>query len=97
MTRQHAKSQDFTNTENYLTTQSVHLQAHYMILSIKHIVLCRVTGPNTLDLEIQNTILRYVSAKVGCLLGLGSPFLWKDGPLHIKFEETCGLMGTGAE
>ena len=109
-----------------------------MILSIKHIVLCRLTSLNTLEytapeplfngnygigppsdlaldyliwaaaaakvsiltpfqslpLEVQDIILHYVSAgtvaaaKVGCLLGLGSPFLWRDGPLHIKLEET---------
>lgn len=98
-------------------------QPHYMILSVKHIMLCYATGPNLLKhtapeplfngdygigspsdlaldyliwatasarptvftplqllpVEVQDIILNYVSvgtveaAKVGCLLGLGSP------------------------
>jgi hypothetical protein len=108
-----------------------------MLLSVKHIVLCRVHGLNKfehtapeplfnsdynlgppseaaldyllwatesardlistplqlLPLEIQDMILASVSAgtvaaaKVGCLLGLGTPFRWKDGIQHIKLED----------
>ncbi|KAF2476818.1 uncharacterized protein BDR25DRAFT_390589 [Lindgomyces ingoldianus] len=110
----------------------------YMILSIKHIMLCRATSPNVfeytaperlfngnpdteppstlaldyliwavtpsvrpnstrlhlLPIEIQDNILKYVSAgsvaaaKIGCLLGVGSVFQWKDGVLNISLEET---------
>lgn len=109
----------------------------YMILSVKHIVLCRATGRNELDctapeplfngnhdvgppsdlaldyllwatapavslihtplsslpIEIQDMILGYsaigpiAAAKTGCLLSLGTPFLWKDGLEDINLEE----------
>ncbi|KAF2493951.1 hypothetical protein BU16DRAFT_60318 [Lophium mytilinum] len=51
------------------------------------------TPLQSLPIEIQNIILDYEvigtleAAKVGCLLGLGSPFLWKDGPLEVTLEE----------
>lgn len=47
-----------------------------------------------LPLEIQDRIIRYVSqgsvevAKVGCALGLGSPFSWTDGRMTIKREQS---------
>ena len=116
---------------------SLEAQAHYMILSVKHIMLCHVIGPNSLKytapeplfngdsvirppsdlaldyllwatasarpsistplqslpIEVQDIILNFVSigtveaAKIGCLLGLGSPFSWKDGPLEAKSQE----------
>jgi hypothetical protein len=105
-----------------------------MILSIRHVMLYRATGPNgfeytapeqlfngnpdtmppstlaldyliwavtppvrpeptllhLLPIEIQDNILKYVSAgpvaaaRIGCQLGLGSVFLWKDGALDIS-------------
>lgn len=44
-------------------------------------------------LEIQDSILRYTSpgpvepARLGCVLGLGSPFLWLDGKRRLEREE----------
>jgi len=66
-------------------------------LALDYLIWAResiLTPLQSLPLEVQDTIVRFVSAgtvaaaKVGCLLGLRSPFLWKDGPLHIKLEET---------
>ena len=48
--RQHMLStQEFTSIGHSQTVGSVQAQAHYMILSVKHIMLCRATGPNTLE------------------------------------------------
>lgn len=113
------------------------LEPNYMILSVKRIMLCRITkdgtfectkpelllngdpeaeylteraldyliwGSNTgikpvstqlqlLPIEVQDIILDYVSAgdvaarKIGCILGVGSPFSWKCGPLNINLQE----------
>ncbi|OCK76592.1 hypothetical protein K432DRAFT_360103 [Lepidopterella palustris CBS 459.81] len=146
MAQQHVSSQDFSTTESPSTTDSGEAQAHYMILSVKHIMLCHATGPNSLKhtapeplfngdygvgppsdlaldylvwatasarpwifttlqslpVEVQDIILKYVSAgtvlaaKVGCLLGLGSPFLWKDGPLMVTLEERYSIRPSGS-
>ncbi len=114
-----------------------HERPHYIILTVRHVMLCRATGPTslkstapeplfngddetappldrTLDyliwatssarhsvttslrslpVEIQNMILSHVSvgsvkaAHIGCILNLGSPFLWKDGFADVKMLE----------
>ncbi|OCK78658.1 hypothetical protein K432DRAFT_417860 [Lepidopterella palustris CBS 459.81] len=135
--RRHVISQETVATESSRTTDYAQEQAHYMILSVKHIMLCHVTGPNTLEytapeslfngntgppsdlglhfliwataaarnsiitrlvslpVKVQDIIFGYVSAgtvaaaKTGCLLHLGCPCLWKDGPFNIVLEETC--------
>ncbi|KAF2785936.1 hypothetical protein K505DRAFT_380591 [Melanomma pulvis-pyrius CBS 109.77] len=119
------------------TTDYTHKRLDYIILSVKHIVLCRAIGPYELEhtapqplfngnpdveppsklaldyllwaitpavslvntpllslpVEVQDIILGYASvgpvaaAKTGCLLSLGTPFLWKDGPLEIRLED----------
>lgn len=102
----------------------------YLILSLRHVILCRGnrdrlewtrpepflngtssysdraldlllwavspdpprTSLHQLPVEIQDRILRHVSqgpieaARVGCALGLGSLFLWKDGEMRIDLE-----------
>jgi hypothetical protein len=46
-----------------------------------------------LPVEIQDEVLKYTSigtveaARMGCLLRIGSPFLWKDGSLKVTLEE----------
>ncbi|KAK2608996.1 hypothetical protein QQS21_002476 [Conoideocrella luteorostrata] len=48
---------------------------------------------NSLPIEIQNRILYYAttsfvaSAKLGCKLGVGSPFCWVNNGLQIKLQE----------
>ncbi|KAF2810984.1 uncharacterized protein BDZ99DRAFT_475845 [Mytilinidion resinicola] len=146
MAQQHVSSQDFSTTESPSTTAFGEPQAHYMILSVKHIMLCHATSPNSLmytvpeplfngdygvgppsdlaldyliwatasarpriftplqslPIEVHDIILDYVSggtvvaAKVGCLLGLGSPFLWKDGPLEVTLMERYKIRPTGS-
>ncbi|ORY05069.1 hypothetical protein BCR34DRAFT_572300 [Clohesyomyces aquaticus] len=135
--QQHAASREISTTGIPSTTKSQETQAHYVILSVKYIMLCHVTnlgslkhtapeplfngdydiGPpsdlaldyliwatasarpsifttlQTLPIEIQDIILDYSSvgtvvvAKIGCLLGLGSPFSWKDGSLKVRLAE----------
>lgn len=52
------------------------------------------TTLNFLPVEIQDRILHYAagssvaSAKLGCELGLGSPFSWTDGGVSIRVEVT---------
>ncbi|KAF2835300.1 hypothetical protein M501DRAFT_462415 [Patellaria atrata CBS 101060] len=144
--QQHVSSQKFSNTESPSTTDSGETQAHYMILSIRHIMLCYATGPDlfqhtapeplfngdygigppsdlaldyltwatasarpsiltplrSLPIEVQDIILNYISvgtvvaAKVGCLLGLGSLFLWKDGPLKVALQERYLIRHSGS-
>ncbi|KAF2762626.1 hypothetical protein EJ05DRAFT_506330 [Pseudovirgaria hyperparasitica] len=118
-------------------TDYTHKRPEYIILSVKHIVLCRAIGPYELEhtapqslfngnpdvappselaldyllwaltpaisfintpllalpVEIQDIILGYAAvgpvaaARVGCILSLGTPYLWKHGPLDIKLED----------
>jgi len=143
MAQRHVSSQELSTTESPRTTDFGEAQAHYMILSVKHIMLCYAISPNSLKytapepffggigppsdlaldnliwatasarpriltplqslpIEIQDSILNYVSvgsveaAKVGCLLGLGSPFLWKDGALEVVLEERYLIRPTGS-
>jgi hypothetical protein len=143
--QQHVSSRGTNTTESMSTTISGESHAHYMILSVKHIMLCHTTdrasfkhtapeplfngdygtgSPSDLALdyliwatasarlsiftaiqflpiEIQDMILNYSSigtvgaAKLGCMLGLGSPFLWKHGPLKITLEERYVTRPTG--
>ena len=50
------------------------------------------TPIHRLPVELQTRILRYVSqgpvdaARVGCILGLGLPFAWKDGKMDVVRE-----------
>ncbi|KAF2472128.1 uncharacterized protein BDR25DRAFT_366887 [Lindgomyces ingoldianus] len=111
--------------------QSADVVDTYLILSVRHIILCRAgrdkvewtqpepcfngvdslsgqaldmllsatsTSPcqtpiHNLPTEIQNKIIQYTSqgsveaARMGCILGLGLPFLWKDGDLPLEREE----------
>ena len=144
--RQHVLSQEPSTTESPSTTYSCEAQAHYMILSVKHIMLCYATGANSLKhtapepffngdygigppsdlaldyliwatasarpsiftplqslpIEVQDMMLNYVSvgtvaaAKIGCLLGLGSLFSWKDGPLKVTLEERYLIRPSGS-
>ncbi len=144
--QQRVLSQDFSTTESPSTTDHSKAQAHYMILSVKHIMLCYATSPNllqhtapeplfngdygigppsdlaldfliwatasarpsiftplqSLPIDVQDMILNYVSigtvvtAKIGCLLGLGSPFSWKDGLLKITLEERYSIRPSGS-
>jgi len=136
MVRGHTKSR---------TEGSFQKPGHYMVLSVRHIMLCRATGPDKLEYtapeplfngnhgvgppsalaldyllwatasyvpyistplqlmatEVQDMILSYASAgtvlaaQIGCLLGVGSPFRWMDGPLKIYLMETCRLRVAG--
>lgn len=113
------------------------LEPNYVILSVKHIMLCRITDHDTFDYteplslltgtseaetisktamdyliwstssemktidtslqllptEVQDNVLRYVSAgplaaaRIGCILGIGSPCLWKDDAMPIELQE----------
>jgi hypothetical protein len=134
----HSIQEGISMVQKHATSPESTATHPYMILSIKHIMLCRATGPNAfeytaperlfngnpdaeppstlaldyliwavtpsvrpestylhlLPIETQDNILKYVfagsvaTAKIGCLLGLGSVFLWKDGVLNISLEET---------
>ncbi|KAF1959408.1 hypothetical protein CC80DRAFT_406620, partial [Byssothecium circinans] len=136
MVQEHSKSH---------TEGSLRQRERYMVLSVKHIMLCRATGPDKLEytapeplfngnhsvgppsvlaldyllwatascipsistplqllpIEIQDIILSYASAgtvaaaRIGCLLGIGSPFLWMDGPLRVCLMETCTIRPVG--
>jgi hypothetical protein len=138
MAQEHFSSHEKKTTERATAILSMQNELHYMVLSIKHIMLCHAsdstklkhTAPEalfngnhgtghpselaldyllwatasarrvirtplqSLPVEVQDMILEHVSAgtvaaaKVGCSLGLGSPFLWKDGPLSLTLEET---------
>jgi hypothetical protein len=144
--KQHVSSRGISTTESTSTMNSGEAHAHYMILSVKHVMLCHATdrasfkhtapeplfngvcdtgSPSDLALdyliwatasarpsvfttiqnlpvEIQNMILNYSSistvgaAKLGCILGLGSPFLWKDGPLKVTLEERGPIRSWGS-
>ncbi|KAI9713584.1 MAG: hypothetical protein M1820_000966 [Bogoriella megaspora] len=142
--RQKASSQQFSRTESLQTTGSGEAQAHYMILTVKHIMLFRVIGPNLLEYtapeplfngdhgtpsdlaldyliwatasarpsirtplqllptELQDMVLNHVSAgtveaaKVGCLLGVASPFSWKDGSLVVMLTERYHTRPSGS-
>ena len=144
--RQHVASREISTTESPSTTNSGEAQAHYIILSVKYIMLCHATGlaslkhtapeplfngdygigppsdlaldyliwatasarPSiftplqSLPIEIQDIILNYVSVgtvvatKVRCLLGLGSSFSWKDGPLKVTLEERYLIRPSGS-
>jgi hypothetical protein len=133
--KKHTTSQELTAAEG--TRHCPRNRPDYMILSVKHIALCRATGPNELEctapeplfngkhgvgppsnlaldyllwatapaicsidtslrslpIEIQDKILRYSSegpvaaGMTGCLLGLGTPFLWKDDLQMINLED----------
>lgn len=135
--KQHLATRQFSVAGSQQATKDAEPQADYLILSVKHIVLCHATSPTSLKttapeplfngdsgsepssdlaldyliwatasarilpvtplqslpLEVQNLILTHVStgtveaAKEGCLLGLGTPFSWKDG--HLKVELTA--------
>lgn len=137
MAQHHSASPEFIRTQNSSTTKPEEPQAHYMIMSVKYVMLCHATGPSALlytsperlfngdyntrplsplaldylvwatsvarpsvdspfqrlPIELQDMILSYVSvgtvaaAKLGCILGLGSPFSWKDGPFRVSLEE----------
>ncbi|RMZ73305.1 Dihydropteroate synthase [Pyrenophora seminiperda CCB06] len=56
----------------------------------------------SLPVEIQDIILNYSSAdtvlaaKLGCMLGLESPFLWNDGPLKVTLEERYVIRPSGS-
>jgi hypothetical protein len=122
MAQKHANCQEYKFKE----------RANYMVLSVRHIVLCRVSPyqfeyttpllllngdqkPSSLALdyliwatadeypitrlhilpcELQNNILQHATigpvaaARLGCVLGLGSPFVWKDCSMKISLEET---------
>lgn len=144
--QQHVSSQDFSATKSPSTADSSEAQANYMILSVKHIMLCRVTSSaslqctapeslfngdcdtappsnlaldyllwatvsarpaistpiHSLPIEVQNMILSYeplgtvVAVRIGCLLGLGSPFLWRDGLLKLTLEARYLNRPTGS-
>lgn len=144
--KQLVASQDNTTTEGCSISDSEQAQVHYIVLSIKYIMLCHATSPASLKhtapeplfhgdnsiappydlaldyliwatssarasictpiqllpIEIQDKILNNVStgsvvaAKVGCLLGLGSPFLWKDGPLKVTLTEEDSARPLGS-
>ena len=57
-----------------------------------------------LPAEVQDIILDYVSAgcgtvvaaRVGCFLGMGPPFTWKDGPLLVTLEERYLIRPPGS-
>ncbi|KAF1948553.1 hypothetical protein CC80DRAFT_431300, partial [Byssothecium circinans] len=135
--QQHASYQDFSMSQIPSRTDCGEVQPNYIILSVKHVMLCHATGPSSLKhtapeplfngdydtappselalnyllwatasarpsistplqslpVELQNIILDYVSvgtvetAKVGCLLGIGSTYSWKDGPLKVTLEK----------
>lgn len=138
--QQHAASREIS------TTTSGEAHAHYMILSVKHIMLCdatdraslKHTAPEplfngdydtgsssdlalnyllwatasarpsifttlqSLPIEVQDIILNYSSvgtvgaAKLGCMLGLGSPCSWKDGSLKVTLEERYVIRPSGS-
>ncbi|KAH7389436.1 hypothetical protein DE146DRAFT_747597 [Phaeosphaeria sp. MPI-PUGE-AT-0046c] len=142
----HVALREIGATENPSTKTSGEAHAQYMILSVKHIMLCHAanrdtlkhtapeplfngdfgTGPpsdlaldyltwatasarpsiltiiQALPVEAQDMILNYSSvgtvlaAKLGCMLGLGSPFSWKDGPLKVTLEERYVIRPSGS-
>lgn len=145
--QQHVASREISMTEAPSRTTSGEAHVHYMILSVKHIMLCHATDRasfkhtapellfngtepasdlaldyliwatasarastftpiQSLPIEIQDMILNHSSvgtvaaAKLGCMLGLGSPFLWKDGPLTLTLQEIDRVIrppGTSVE
>lgn len=128
------------------TVDAAKSAANYMVLSVKHIMLCRASSPTSLvntapeplfngrycsespsdlaldyliwatastrplivtplqslPVEVQDMVLNYVSvgtvdaAKVGCLLGIGTPFLWRDDSLRITLEERHVIRPSGS-
>lgn len=146
MAQEHLLSQKFNTTESSSTSDTGTAQANYMILSVRHIMLCRASGQNSLEytapeplfngdfdtgppsdlvldyliwatasarpsistslhslpIEVQNLILSYlpggtvVAAQIGFLLGLGSPCLWKDGPLIVELQEKYHTRPSGS-
>lgn len=63
-----------------------------MLLSATSTNPCK-TPIHNLPTEIQNRIIKYTSqgpveaVRMGCILGLGLPFLWKDGDMPLEREE----------
>lgn len=143
--QQHVASLGIDTTESAGVTTSSEARVNYMILSVKHVMLCHATeraslkytapeplfngdygtGPpsdlalnyliwatasprpsistatQSLPIEIQDMILGYssigtaVAAKLGCMLGLESPFSWRDGPLKVILEERFTVRPRG--
>lgn len=146
--QQHASSQDFNATKSPSTTDHGEAQAHYIVLSVRHVMLCQATDQNSLQhtapeplfngdydiappsklaldyliwatasarpsiatrlqwlpVEVQDITLQHVSmetgtvvsATIGCLLGIGSTYLWKDGPLTVTLEERYRVRPSGS-
>jgi hypothetical protein len=144
--RQHSGSSEFILTHDFESMRQGEPQAHYLIMSVKCVMLCNATGPSALrctspvelfngddstkpashlaleyliwatasarlsvdvpirkvPLEVQDMILSYVSqgtvaaARLGCLVGLGSLYLWKDGPLTVTLEERYLVRPSGS-
>lgn len=141
--KRHLLSQDISSSVSLKATQS---RANYMVLSVKHIMLCCANSPTTLvntvpeplfngryssespsdmaldyliwatastrplivtptqslPVEVQDMVLSYVSigivdaARIGCLLGLGTPFLWRDGSLTVTLEDRHVIRPSGS-
>lgn len=144
--RKHVAGRSSRSTECPDMDMSGEARPHYMVLSIRHVMLCHaadlasfehtVPGPlfngdydtrppsdlaldyiiwatasarlsistplHRLPVEIQDVILNYASigtvaaARLGCLLGLGSPFSWKDGPLEVTLEDRYVVRPSGS-
>lgn len=144
--KQHLLSQNFSHSGSLKPIYDNASPVNYMILSVKHISLCRVTSPTSLvntaperlfngrsgsespsdlaldyllwatasarplietplqllPVEVQDMVLNHVSvgtveaAKFGCLLGLGAPFLWRDGPLKVTLEARHVIRPSGS-
>lgn len=146
MAQRHMSLQESSATVGPNAIDSRATRVHYMILSVRHIMLCHANGPNSLlytapeplfngdydigppsdlalddltwattsarpviyttlrslPVEVQEIILGYAyigtveAAQIGCLVGLGLPFSWKDSLLKVVLEERYLIRPSGS-
>jgi hypothetical protein len=78
---------------DFNTTPPSALAMDYLVWATRSTRNSSPTQLQKLPLEVQDIILRYTSqgtveaARLGCMLGMGTKFLWKDGPLQVVLAE----------
>jgi hypothetical protein len=100
---QHTAPEPLFNGD-YDTAPASDLALNYLIWATASARTSIFTPLQSLPIEVQDLILNHASAgtgrvsaaKLGCLLGLGAPFLWKDGPLKLTLEERYSIRPSGS-
>ncbi|KAF2423343.1 hypothetical protein EJ08DRAFT_618944 [Tothia fuscella] len=87
---------------NYGIEPPSKLALDYLVWAIASARITIPTPIQSLPVEIQDIILTYgslgtvVAARLGCLLNIGSPFLWQDGSLTVALENNHVTRPSGS-